>query len=136
MPDREKQHLVTFLQAQRDGVVEVLDGLSDDAAATPVVPPGWTPLGVVEQLGHAEWHWFQQVVLDSRDAPPWTFHPEDPPLTTRLTHDEAVSFYRERATSGTSTSPGSCLTAARDRAAVLASASVVRVSRQAQARGP
>jgi hypothetical protein len=96
MPDVEKQRLVTFLHAQREGVLTVLDGLSPTHLRTPVVPSGWTPLGVLEHLGHAEWHWFQEVMLGETGPPPWTVHPGDARLTTRLSPSEAITFYRDR----------------------------------------
>ena len=59
----EDQALLDFLAAQRDSVLAIVAGL-DEAACPhrPVVPSGWTPAGLVEHLGGAEWHWFQGVV--------------------------------------------------------------------------
>jgi hypothetical protein len=94
--EREKERLQHFLDAQRRGVLAVIDGLSPQALATSVVPSGWTPLGLVEHLGHAEWHWFQQVVLGSTEPPPWHDRAGEPRLTTRLTLPEVTAFYRER----------------------------------------
>ena len=45
-----------------------------------MLPSGWTPLGLVEHLGHAERHWFQEIATGSADPLPW---PDDnTPLTT------------------------------------------------------
>ena len=45
----------------------ILDGLDDAALTTAVLPLGWTPLGMVEHLGYAERHWFQEVLTGSAD---------------------------------------------------------------------
>lgn len=87
MEDDEKTALSMFLAAQRASVLAVVDGLDDQALATSVLPSGWTPLGLVEHLGHAERHWFQEVLTGRADALPW---PEGTPLRTPLVFD----FYR------------------------------------------
>jgi len=58
----EDQALLAFLAAQREAVLSVVAGLEEDAWHRSVVPSGWTPAGLVEHLGGAEWHWFQGVV--------------------------------------------------------------------------
>ena len=63
--DLEGQALLMFLNAQRASVLAIVDGLGEDALRTPVVSSGWTPLGLIEHLGHAERHWFQQVAMGS-----------------------------------------------------------------------
>lgn len=61
----EKTTLLAFLRAQRESVLAILDGLGEEALTTAVLPSGWTPLGMVEHLGDAEHHWFQEVVTGS-----------------------------------------------------------------------
>ncbi|NUT49737.1 MAG: DinB family protein [Saccharothrix sp.] len=81
-----------FLGAQRGVVLAILDGLDAEALTTAVLPSGWTPLGLVEHLGYAERHWFQEVVLGHADPLPW---PDDPaPLTTPRQPPEVFAFYR------------------------------------------
>lgn len=58
----EKAALLEFLEFQRASVRSIVEGLSEGAWHTSVVPSGWTPAGLVEHLGGAEYHWFQQVV--------------------------------------------------------------------------
>lgn len=65
--DDEKSVLLTFLQYQRSSVLAIVDGLSERAWHTSVVPSGWTPAGFVEHLGGAEYHWFRQVVAGLPD---------------------------------------------------------------------
>jgi hypothetical protein len=62
--------LVSFLRAQRERVFAVVDGLDDAQLRTAALPSGWTPLGLIEHLGHAEWHWFQEVTLGVADPMP------------------------------------------------------------------
>jgi hypothetical protein len=58
--DAEKQALVVFLDAQRAIVLAIVAGWAEDSLRTPVLPSGWTPLGLV-----AERHWFQRVAAGS-----------------------------------------------------------------------
>jgi hypothetical protein len=51
--------LLGFLQYQRTSVLSIVEGLSETAWHTSVVPSGWTPAGLVEHLASAERHWFQ-----------------------------------------------------------------------------
>ncbi|MFI9815151.1 mycothiol transferase [Saccharothrix variisporea] len=64
----EKEALAAFLAAQRSCVVAILDGLDEAALRTAVLPSGWTPLGVVEHLGHAERYREQCAVSDGVPA--------------------------------------------------------------------
>jgi hypothetical protein len=68
--DRVDQMIVDFLHAQRARALAVVAGLDAEQLATPVLPSGWTPLGMIEHLGHAERHWFQKVALGAATAPP------------------------------------------------------------------
>jgi len=67
----EKAALKGFLDAQRAAVLAILDGLDDDAMTTAVLPSKWTPLGMVEHLGYAERHWFQEVVTGAAEPLAW-----------------------------------------------------------------
>jgi hypothetical protein len=63
--DPQDQALLAFLDAQRGAVLSIVAGLDEEAWHRSVVPSGWTPAGLVEHLGGAEWHWFQGVVAGS-----------------------------------------------------------------------
>src|SRR6266496_3963689 len=102
--DPEDQALLAFLAAQRDSVLSIVAGLDEESWHRSVVPSGWTPAGLVEHLGGAEWHWFQGVVTGK--------HPEPAPGDEDLTpYDrtaafvcdepsaEIVSFYRDQCAS-------------------------------------
>jgi uncharacterized damage-inducible protein DinB len=87
--------LSLFLNAQRESVLAIIAGLDDEALTTSVLPSGWTLLGLIEHLGHAERHWFQEVLTGSADPLPW---PDDdhPPLTTPRSPEVVLRFYREQ----------------------------------------
>jgi hypothetical protein len=61
--DDEKDALVTSLSSQREHVLGALEGLSDDQLRRPVLPSGWTPLGMVRHLAlEVERFWFRGAV--------------------------------------------------------------------------
>ncbi|WP_371955137.1 DinB family protein [Actinomadura monticuli] len=93
MDDDEKHALLLFLDAQRASVLAIIDGLDVEALATAVLSSGWTPLGLVEHLGYAERHWFQEIATGSTEPLAW---PDDDhgPLTTPRSSSEVIAFYR------------------------------------------
>jgi hypothetical protein len=98
--DEERRALLHFLQYQRNSVLAIVEGLSEEAWHTPVVPSGWTPAGLVEHLGAAERHWFQQVVNGSADVLPWdeglpAYDPEGAFTIDRPSAD-VLAYYREQ----------------------------------------
>jgi hypothetical protein len=90
----EKAVLHEFLAYQRQSVLAVLDGLDEPALQTSTLPSGWTPLGLLEHLGHAERHWFQQVLTGSAEALPWP--DENTPLRTTRAPAAVFGFYRDQ----------------------------------------
>jgi hypothetical protein len=86
--DREDQALLAFLAAQRDVVLAIVEGLDEEAWHRSVVPSGWTPAGLIEHLGGAEWHWFLGVVANSNPEPP-----EDEDLPP---YDPSAAFVSDR----------------------------------------
>jgi Protein of unknown function (DUF664) len=59
----ETEALLAALNAQREHVLGTLDGLSDDDLRRPVLPSGWTALGVVQHLAmEVERFWFRWAV--------------------------------------------------------------------------
>jgi uncharacterized damage-inducible protein DinB len=107
--DTPDKTLIAFLDAQRARALAVVDGLDAERLATPVLPSGWTALGMIEHLGHAERHWFQEVALGSAAPLPWPDEPDDGgPYTTPRQADAVFAFYRdqiERANGVLSTTP-------------------------------
>ncbi|MFI0238922.1 DinB family protein [Streptomyces sp. NPDC016845] len=87
---RETDALRHFLNAQRAGVPAILNGLTELQLRTPVLPSGWTPLGLVQHIGDAEHHWFQEVALGKASPRP---RPYD--LATAAPA-EVMAFYRSQ----------------------------------------
>jgi uncharacterized damage-inducible protein DinB len=58
----ERDALLQALHAQRDHVLDALAGLSDEALRRPVLPSGWTCIGLVQHLAlDVERFWFGAV---------------------------------------------------------------------------
>jgi hypothetical protein len=92
-----------FLRGQRESVLAIVEGLSEEAWHRSVVPTGWTPAGMVEHLGGAEWHWFQGVVAGKEPELPGDVDDDQPPydlmtvvFTSEATSAEVVTFYRDQ----------------------------------------
>jgi len=91
--DDERTALGWFLRAQRASVLAIVDGLDAATLGAPVaLPSGWTPLGMIEHLGYAERHWFQEILLGAADPLPWA--DEGTPLRTTRPPAVVVDFYR------------------------------------------
>jgi hypothetical protein len=93
--------LRAFLRAQRESVLAIVEGLSEEAWHRSVVPTGWTPAGMLEHLGGAEWHWFQGVVAGKQPELPGDADEGQPPydpmsvvFTTDASPAEVLAFYR------------------------------------------
>lgn len=80
----ETQALLSSLNNQRDHVLGILEDLPDEALRRPVLPSGWTCLGLVQHLAlDVERFWFRAVVageqvhLEDGDAA-WQVSPDVP----------------------------------------------------------
>jgi uncharacterized protein DUF664 len=91
----EKTVLHEFLRYQRASVLAVLDGLDVETLRVSALPSGWTPLGLLEHLGHAERHWFQEVLTGSALPLPWPDE-VDTPLRTTREPSLVFGFYRDQ----------------------------------------
>jgi hypothetical protein len=98
--DEERRALLHFLQYQRDSVLAIVDGLDEAAWQKAVVPSGWTPAGLVQHLGDAERHWFQQVVTGSDPGLPWDegrpAYDPDAAFVCGRPAAEVAAYYREQ----------------------------------------
>lgn len=96
LDDRDAQ-LLGFLDVQRRRVLELVEGLDEEQLRRPVLPSGWTVLGMIEHLGHAERHWFEGVATGRTTALPWSPAEWDPTasFTTAHPRDEVIAFYRD-----------------------------------------
>ena len=82
-----------FLRGQRESVLAIVEGLDEEAWHRSIVPTGWTPAGMVEHLGGAEWHWFQGVVAGKEPELPGDLDEDEPPydpMTVVFTTRRAV----------------------------------------------
>lgn len=66
-----RRDLLDCLEYQRSSVRSIVGGLAGEAWHKPVVPSGWTVAGIVEHLGNAERHWFQEVIAGAYVGLPW-----------------------------------------------------------------
>jgi uncharacterized damage-inducible protein DinB len=97
--DPHQSQLSEFLRAQRRSVVAIVEGLGEAALRQTVVPSGWTPLGMIEHLAHAERFWFQHVVTGQVGDLPWpTAHSddEDGPFASEHSVAAVLAFYRDQ----------------------------------------
>jgi uncharacterized damage-inducible protein DinB len=61
--------LLATLDSQRQHVLGILDGLSDEDLRRPVLPSGWTCLGLVQHLAlDVEHFWFERVIAGRTGA--------------------------------------------------------------------
>jgi uncharacterized protein DUF664 len=101
--DADDGMLRAFLRGQREAVLAIVEGLDEADWHRSVLPTGWTPAGLVEHLGGAEWHWFQGVVAGRQPELPGDVDEERPPYdpaTAVFTSDEpstdVTAFYRDQ----------------------------------------
>lgn len=94
--DRADQLIIEVLEAQRARALAIVAGLDAEQLATPVLPSGWTPLGMIEHLAHAERHWFQQVTLGTAAPLPWADDDDDGPFVTTRDAEAVFAFYRDQ----------------------------------------
>jgi hypothetical protein len=101
--EADDEMLRDFLRGQRDSVLAIVAGLDEEAWHRSVVPTGWTPAGLLEHLGGAEWHWFQGVVAGRQPELPGDLAEDQPPydpltvvFTTDASSGEVVTFYRDQ----------------------------------------
>lgn len=98
----ERDRLQHFLDQQRMAVLAIIEGLSEAQLHTPVLPSGWTPVGLIRHLAGAEAMWFQGVVLGAQPNVTWADGiddaPYDPgaPFTTSHSGAAVVEQYRRQ----------------------------------------
>ncbi|MGH7691268.1 MAG: DinB family protein [Candidatus Dormibacteria bacterium] len=92
-----------FLRGQRESVLAIVEGLSEEGWHRSVVPTGWTPAGMLEHLGGAEWHWFQGVAAGRQPELPGDVDEDQPPydpmsvvFTSDASSAEVTTFYHDQ----------------------------------------
>ena len=95
----EDQMLLDFLAAQRATALDIVAGLDEEAWHRSVVPSGWTPVGLIEHLSGAHYHWFIGVVAGEDTSPPADadVEPYDPmaPFVTDWSSADIIAEFRE-----------------------------------------
>ena len=94
--DPQAELLRDFLDEQRNHVLGILEGLTDDQLRRPVLPSGWTCLGMVKHLSLADEHyWFRSVV----GGESFGFFPEGPGADWQIgpgeSADDVFALYRD-----------------------------------------
>jgi uncharacterized damage-inducible protein DinB len=94
----ERQTLESFLDFYRETIPWKLSGMSDEDLRKPIVPSGWSSLGMVKHLAYVERNWFRIRFAGEQDLPvPWT--DEDPDADFRIepaeTTEQILQFYRD-----------------------------------------
>ncbi len=102
--------LLKWLTGQRQHVLGILDGLSDADLRRPVLPSGWTCLGLVHHLAvDVERFWFQNVVAGepagAETADAWQVGPG-------VRADDVLALYRREIESADAIIGGTGLNAA------------------------
>lgn len=93
----ERDALLAYLAAQRASVQAVGAGLDECSLRRSVVPSGWTPLGLVEHLGHAERFWAQHVLAGRAGPLPWPDEWDpDGPFVSAHAVPAVFGFYRDQ----------------------------------------
>ena len=96
MSTSDRAALLGFLGHQRAAALAVVADLDETHLRRSVVPSGWTPLGLVEHLAHAERFWGQVVLTGQVVDRPWP--PESPDLAwTSDGHEvgDVIGFYAD-----------------------------------------
>jgi len=96
----ETELLLAHLRSQRRHVLGILEGLDDEALRRPVLPSGWSCLGLVRHLTHDdERFWFRGVVageqavrdeVEASTGSAWQLGPDE-------SADAILAGYREEA---------------------------------------
>jgi hypothetical protein len=98
----ERDRLQHFLDEQRNAVLAIIEGLGEAQLHTPVLPSGWTPIGLIRHLAGAEAMWFQWVVLGTQPQVTWDDGLDDPPydpevpFTTEHSSAAVIEQYRRQ----------------------------------------
>jgi len=96
--DDTRAALHRSLQAQRDHVLGILDGLDAAALSAPVLPTGWSCAGLVRHLAlDVERFWFRDVVAGDPSAAVAADAPSAWVLDPATTPESVLELYRREA---------------------------------------
>ena len=99
-PEAEKVALLAWLNAQRQHALGILEGLDEEALRRPVLPSGWSCLGMVRHLAALERFWFRAVVAGEpmigdglgEDHDEWRVAPDVPAAAVIAAYRDAAAF--------------------------------------------
>lgn len=91
----ERDELLASLDAQRRHVLAAIEGLTTAQLRQPVLPAGWSCLGMLKHLALADEHyWFRSIV----GGEPLDFFPQGPNADWKVddgeTDDDIIGLYR------------------------------------------
>jgi len=93
--DRERSLLLDFLDGERQHVLGALEGFSEEQLRRPVLPSGWSCLGLVKHLALADEHYWFRCVVGGED---FGFFPVGPNAEWQLgpgeSAEDVFSLYR------------------------------------------
>lgn len=85
----DKELLASFIDTQREAMLALAGGLSDEALRKRLVPSDTTILGMIKHLAYVERWWFQDVFEGRECSYPWT--DDDPDADFRVESDETTA---------------------------------------------
>lgn len=72
-PGPESRALLRYLNNQREHVLGIVEGLDEAALRRPVLPSGWSCLGLIQHLAlDVERFWFRGTVAGEREVIAWS----------------------------------------------------------------
>jgi uncharacterized damage-inducible protein DinB len=86
----ERDVLLNYLNKNRNAVVKVATGLTDEQLRAPGVPSGTNLLGIIQHLTGIEEHWFRRVFLGEDIEPDVSME-----VAPGRSFDEVVADYRD-----------------------------------------
>jgi uncharacterized damage-inducible protein DinB len=94
--DHETQVLLQFLDQQRNHVLGILEGLSEEQLRRPMLPSGWSCLGLVKHLALADEHYWFRCIANGESL---DFFPEERNAEWRVSPSESAedifTLYRD-----------------------------------------
>ena len=94
--DEETALLLAFLDGERQHVMGILEGFPEEQLRRPVLPSGWSCLGMVKHLALADEHYWFRCVVGGED---FGFFPQGPNAEWQLgpgeTAGDVFNLYRE-----------------------------------------
>lgn len=89
--------MIKYLDAQRNHVLGILEGLDEEALRRPVLPSGWSCAALVQHLAKDdEQFWFQCVVAGDADAIATLDDGDAWQLDDTTTGADVIASYREQ----------------------------------------